>query len=196
MTRRRSREWRPAAAVPVAAAAAVYGWAHWSLGASGPATAVAVTGGILLLAAACAAYAVLAGGGSGGFFGALILAVALLLTVAAADQAASRTAAATCVVTTLHTTVQSPPGDAAPPAKTVYRLELRCPGGYPTELKDDRPHAAAGHRIQVAYDPARKVAPAVAGTTTPWRAGLWAAALLLLSTVIALNSRRPPHPPT
>ncbi|WP_158721220.1 hypothetical protein [Streptomyces sp. NRRL S-241] len=183
-TERQRRRWFTVA-LPVSAAAAVYGWVHWYLaGPSSPPTAVAVAGGVLLVAGACAAYVVRVGG-TGGFFGVLFLAVGLLLTVTAADQATARAEVATCVVGEVHTTVQASYGEGGPPEKTVYRLELRCPGGYPAELKDDRPLAAVGEEIEVAYDPQRRVSPAPEGGSSPWRAALWALVLLAAGTEIA-----------
>ncbi|MFG2989581.1 hypothetical protein ACGFZK_09895 [Streptomyces sp. NPDC048257] len=175
-------------AMPVVAAAAVYGWTHWYLaGPASPPIAVAVTGGAVLIAAACVAYFVRVDGG-GGFFGVLFLAVGLLLTVAAADQATARAEVATCVVGAVHTKVQASAGEGGPPEKSVYRLELHCPDGYPAELKDDRPLAAAGEEIEVAYDPQRRVSPAPAGETSPWRAGLCALILLAAATGLARRS--------
>ncbi|WP_167739609.1 hypothetical protein [Streptomyces subrutilus] len=180
-----AREWRLAAGLPAVAAAVVYGWAHWCFaGPDSPPTAVAWAGAVLLLVAACAGY-VVAVGGSGGVFGGLLLAMGLLLTVAAADQAAARPESATCVVRGVDSSFQPSLGDGAPPAKTVYRLALDCPGGYPDELKDDQAVAESGQEVRVAYDPRRRVSPALAGTVSPWRAVVWAALLLALSTVIA-----------
>ncbi|MFI7359302.1 hypothetical protein ACIBTP_35895 [Streptomyces avidinii] len=183
-TERQRMRWF-AVVLPGSAAAAVYGWVHWYLaGPSSPPTAVAVAGGALLVAGACAAYVVRVGG-SGGLFGVLFLAVGLLLTVTAADQAAARAEVATCVVEAVHGRVQASYGEGGPPEKTVYRLELRCPGGYPAELKDDRPLAAVGEEIAVAYDPRRRVSPAPEGESAPWRAALCALVLLAAGTEIA-----------
>ncbi|MFJ4318027.1 hypothetical protein ACIP46_22520 [Streptomyces lavendulae] len=184
--------WRTAAvALPGLAAGAVYGWASWCFaGSSAPSGAVALAGGAVLVLGVCAAYSVLVGG-TGGLFGALLLALGLLLAVAAADQAAARTAAATCAVREVRTRIQSSAGEGAPPNRTVYRFELDCPGGYPAELKEDRPVAERGQRIRVAFDPAHRVSPELQGRTRPWKAGLWGAALLGLSTVIAWAKRRP-----
>ncbi|MET9324425.1 hypothetical protein ABZX75_30340 [Streptomyces sp. NPDC003038] len=181
---------RFAGAVPLVAAAAVSGWAHWCFASSSPPSGVvAVVGGAVLIAGACVAYFVLAGG-SGGFFGGLLLGLGLLLTVAAVDQAAARGEVATCVVREVHTKTQYSFGEGAP-EKTLYRLVLRCPGGYPTDLKDDRALAAVGEDVRVAYDPERRVSPAAEGETRPWRAALCAVGLLALSTTIALRRRAP-----
>lgn len=192
----RVRAWASAAALPVTATVAVFGWAYWCFGgSSAPSATVAMAGGAVLLLASCAGYLLLVGGSSGGLFGTLLLALVLLLTVAAADQAAARGAAATCVVRDVRTTVQPSFGEAGPHAKTVYRLALDCPGGYPDELKGDRPVAAPGAEVRVAYDPRRRVAPEVEGTTSPWRAATWALILLALSTVIAGSRRAPDEAP-
>ncbi|MEU9254441.1 DUF3592 domain-containing protein [Streptomyces sp. NPDC048270] len=190
------REGRLAAGLPAVAAGAVYGWAHWCFaGPAPPPTAVAWVGAVVLLVAACAGY-VVAVGGSGSVFGGLLLAVGLLLTVAAADQTASRAESATCVVREVERRLQSSSGEGAPPAKTVYRLALDCPGGYPDELKDDRAVAEAGQEVRVAYDPRRRASPALEGTASPWRAVVWAVLLLAVSTVIAgrRGARDPERP--
>lgn len=179
------------AVLPVPAAAAVYGWASWSFaGSSAPSGAPALVGGVVLVLGGCAAYFVLVGG-AGGFFGALLLSLGMLLAVAAADQAAERPAAVTCAVREVHTKVQGSAGDGAPPERTVYRLVLGCPGGYPAELKEDRAVAAVGARVRVAYDPAHRVSPELEGETAPWKAAAWAAALIALSATIAWAKRGP-----
>ncbi|MFC6982321.1 hypothetical protein [Streptomyces cirratus] len=173
------------------AAGGVYGWASWCYGASSaPSGAVALVGGAVLVLGSCAAYFVLVGG-SGGFFGGLLLSLGMLLTVAAADQAAARPATATCAVREVHTKVQQSAGDGAPPARTVYRFALGCPGGYPAELKEDRAVAAVGEEIRVAYDPAHRVSAELEGRTAPWKPAAWAAALLALSATIAWAKRAP-----
>ncbi|MGW0366722.1 hypothetical protein [Streptomyces sp. NPDC002990] len=178
-------------AVPLVAVAALFGWAHWYYaGSSPPSAAVAVAGGAVLVVVACAGYYIHIGG-SGGFFGALFLGLGLLVTVVAVDQAAARGEVATCVVREVQTKTQPSFGEGAPPEKTLYRFLLRCPGGYPTELKDDRAIAAEGEEVRVAYDPEGRVSPAAEGGTTPTRAALYAAVLLLLSTTIALGRRAP-----
>ncbi|MFG2986319.1 hypothetical protein ACGFYQ_34550 [Streptomyces sp. NPDC048258] len=183
--------WPLVAVLPVVAAAAVFGWAHWCYaGPSSPPTPAALAVGTVLLVAACVAYFVRVGG-SGGLFGGLLLAVGMLLAVAAADQTAARGAVTTCVVGEVRTKVQDSFGEGAPSGKTVYRLVLRCPGGYPVELKDDRPIASVGEEVRVAYDPRRRVSPAVEGETSPWSAVFWAVLLLALSTVIAARRRAP-----
>ncbi|MBT2455585.1 DUF3592 domain-containing protein [Streptomyces sp. ISL-86] len=189
MSREDPQSGRLTAVLPIVAAAAVYGWAHWCLGGrSSPSATVALVGGAVLIAAACLAYFVLVRG-NGGFFGALSLGVALLLAVAAADQAAARGEATTCVVREVHSKTSESHGEGAPPARTVYSLDLDCPGGYPTELKDDRPIAPAGAEVRVAYDPDRRVSPAVEGDTSPWKSALWAVLLLAFSTGMAARRR-------
>lgn len=184
----RAGAWVAAAALPVLATVAVFGWAYWCFGgATAPSATVAVVGGAVLILAACAGYALFVGG-SGGLFGALVLALGLLLTVGAADRVASRGAVATCVVRDVRTSVQHSVGEGAPAPKTVYRLALDCPGGQPGELKGDRA-VAVGAEVRVAYDPRHRVAPEFDGTTSPWRAASWALMLLALSTVIAGSKR-------
>ncbi|WP_411102904.1 hypothetical protein [Streptomyces sp. cmx-4-9] len=187
-----AQAWSVSAVLPCGAAAALFGWARWYFaGAAPPATPVAVAGGAVMIAATCAGYG-LRVGGSGGFFGALLLSVGLLATVAAAEQATARPASATCVVTEVRTSVSASYGEGAPEAKTVHRFALRCPGGYPDELKDDRPVAAEGAEVRVAYDPGRRVSPALEGDTSPWKAALCAALLLAVSTWIARAATGPP----
>lgn len=187
------QRWRPAAGLPAVAAAVVYGWAHWCYaGPASPPTAVAVAGGAVLLVAACVAYGLITGG-NGAFFGGLLLALGLLLTVAAADQTAARAETATCVVREVRSKLQDAFGEGAA-QKTVYRLELDCPGGYPDALKDDRQVADAGEEVRVAYDPRRRVSPALEGKTSPWPALVCAVLLLAVSTLIASRRRPDPEP--
>ncbi|MEV7525126.1 hypothetical protein [Streptomyces sp. NPDC091371] len=186
------REWGLDAALPGAAAAAVLAWTYWCFTApSAPSTTVAVTGVAVLLLAACAVYFVRVGG-SGGFFGTLFLGLGLLATVATADQTAARGEVAACVVREVRATDQHSVGEG-PAEKTLYRLGLDCPGGYPTEVKDG-PEAAVGAEIRVTYDPDRRVDPSVEGGTSPWTTGL--SALLLLAAATGLAGRRRPAPGT
>ncbi|MEU8710341.1 hypothetical protein, partial [Streptomyces sp. NPDC048565] len=137
---------------------------------------MAWAGGGLLGLGACAVYFARVSGGRG-FFGGLFLAAGLLASVAAADQAKGRSEVATCAVREVHTERLASYGEGGPPRATVYRLDLRCPGGYPAVLKADRAVAATGQEVRVAYDPERRVSPAVQGDTSPWAAGVGAAAL-------------------
>ncbi|MFG2617153.1 hypothetical protein ACGFXC_05980 [Streptomyces sp. NPDC048507] len=179
------------AALPAFAAAALYAWTAWCFGSpAAPPDAVAVVGGAVLLLGACSGYFALVGG-SGGFFGALLLSLGLLLTVTAADQAASRPAVADCAVREVETKAEHSAGEGSPPTRTVYRLLLDCPDGYPAELKEGRAVAGKGDTVRVAFDPRRRISPEVAGRTTPWTAGLWALALLALSATIAWLKRGP-----
>ncbi|MFF4850766.1 hypothetical protein [Streptomyces sp. NPDC001194] len=174
-----------AALVPVVAAAALYGWAHWCYaGASAPSAAVALAGGAVLIVGAAVLYFVCVGG-SRSLFGALFLALGLLLTVAATDQAASRAEVAPCVVREVREQKTSSAGEGLPGERTVYRHVLNCPGGYPDELTDGRRLASAGGEVRVAYDPRRRVSPAAEGAGSPWAAGLGAVVLLALSALVA-----------
>ncbi|MFK0255092.1 hypothetical protein [Streptomyces sp. NPDC090445] len=179
-----------AAAGPLLAAGSVYGWAHWCFtGASAPSAGTALAGGGTLIALLCAVYWT-AVAGTRGFFGAVALALGLLATVAAADRVAVRSEVALCVVRAVDSTVRQSYGEGGPGPKTVHRHTLDCPGGYPSELKDDRRAAPVGGEVRVAYDPRRRVAPEAEGRTSPWGSALSAALLLAAATVIAA-SRRP-----
>ncbi|MFE2548075.1 hypothetical protein ACFXGI_05935 [Streptomyces sp. NPDC059355] len=157
-----------AALVPVVAAAALYGWAHWCYaGASAPSGTIALAGGAVLIVGAAVLYFVCVGG-SRSLFGALFLALGLLLTVAATDQAASRAEVAPCVVREVQEQKTSSAGEGLPGERIVYRHVLNCPGGYPAELTDGRRLAAAGGEIRVAYDPRHRVSPAPEGASSPW----------------------------
>ncbi|MFE6845359.1 hypothetical protein [Streptomyces sp. NPDC057686] len=182
--------WRPAAPVPVVAAAAVYAWARWCYGtSSAPSGTVAPAGGaVLVVGASAACFALVRGSGS--LFGALFLALGLLLTVTAADQAASRGEVALCVVRDVRTRVQGSAGEGAPAEKTVYRHVLNCPGSCPDELRDDRRIAAAGAEIRVAYDSRHRASPALEGENSTWTAGSRAVALPAVSTLPAAGCRR------
>ncbi|NXY98158.1 hypothetical protein HYE82_28070, partial [Streptomyces sp. BR123] len=175
---------------PLLAAGAVYGWAHWCFtGASAPSAGIALAGGGTLIALLCAVYWT-AVAGTRGFFGAVALALALLAAVAAADRVAARSEVALCVVRAVESTVQQSYGEGAPGPKTVHRHTLDCPGGYPSELKDDRRAAPVGSEVRVAHDPRRRVAPEAEGRTSPWGSALSTAVLLAVATVIAA-SRQP-----
>ncbi|RSS78268.1 hypothetical protein [Streptomyces sp. WAC06614] len=175
--------------LPAAAAGLVHGWSWWCLSAdSAPPGPVALVGGAVLVLGAAVAYGALRGG-SGGVFGALAVAVGLLAVVAAADRAAARPDRALCVVRQIEERGSHTAGEGAPASRTVYRHVLTCPGGYPTELKEDHAVARAGGEIEVAYDARRRVSPVLVGDTSPWPAFLCAALLLAFATLVA--TRRP-----
>ncbi|MFD7256413.1 hypothetical protein [Streptomyces sp. NPDC059874] len=186
------REWGLTAALPGVTAAVVFAWTYWCFtGSSAPSITVAVTGVAILLVAACALYFVRAGG-SGGFFGTLFLALGLLATVATADQTTARGEVVSCVVRDVQVKDQQSVGEGGA-TKTLYRLGLTCPGGYPTEVKDG-PKATVGAEIRVSYDPDRRVNPSVEGETSPWTPAL--CALLFLAAATGLAGRRRPAPDT
>ncbi|MFH7595662.1 hypothetical protein WDV06_11250 [Streptomyces racemochromogenes] len=175
--------------LPTAAAALVYGWARWCFGGSAPPSpTVAVAGGAVLVLGAPVAY-FLCARGAGGLFGALFLALGLLATVAATEQAAARGAVATCVVREARAETEASFGEGGA-ERTVYRLALDCPGGYPAELKDAPSAVPRGAEVRVAHDPRRRVSPARAGGASPWKAALTAAFLLGLSTALAAGRHR------
>ncbi|WP_327257036.1 DUF3592 domain-containing protein [Streptomyces sp. NBC_01244] len=178
---------RVAVALPAFAAVLVYGWAHWALTAPhGPSMTVTVSVGALLIAALAGAYFLLVDG-NGAFFGAIALALGLLLTSTAVDQATARAETATCTVAEVRTKVQDSFGEGGPGPKTVYQHVLRCPGGYPSELKDDRAAAPVGGEVKVAYDPERRVSPALEGESSLWSAVLLAVFLLAAATLLATS---------
>ncbi|MFF8604619.1 hypothetical protein ACF06X_01650 [Streptomyces sp. NPDC015346] len=181
---------RLVAAVPGGAAALLYAWAAWCFGGpSSPSTTVAVSVGGALVLGAGVTYFLLVDGNTG-FFGALALIGGLLLTVAVADQAASRGETATCVVTKIREELRKSVGEGGA-EKTLYHHTLRCPGGYPSSLgAEDRRVAPEGGEVRVAYDAERRVAPAVEGSSSPWRPALLALPLLALATAGAARGRR------
>ncbi|CAM5576356.1 hypothetical protein STANM309S_01955 [Streptomyces tanashiensis] len=87
--------------------------------------------------------------------------------MAATDQAAARGEVAECVVVKVvaehHESVVDGGLDT-----TLHHHTLRCPGGYPVSLAEDRRLAPDGGTLRVAYDPRRRVEPAVEGSTSPW----------------------------
>ncbi|MEU8437936.1 hypothetical protein AB0F18_34580 [Streptomyces sp. NPDC029216] len=177
------------AAVPAVAAVLVYAWARWCFGGSeAPSATVALVGGAALVLGAAAVY-LLPVRGAGGLFGALFLALGLLSIVVAVEQTAVRGEVAVCVVREVHTKVEPSFGEGAT-EKTVHRLALDCPGGYPDELKDAPPSVSRGAELRIAYDAGRRVSPAVAGATSPWKPALSALLLLGLSTVLAAGRSR------
>ncbi|MFF1921352.1 hypothetical protein ACFVW8_12365 [Streptomyces sp. NPDC058221] len=179
------------------AAVSVYGWAHWCFaGPAAPPAGLAVAGGALLVAGTSAAYFALVSG-SRGLFGALFLAAGLLACAAVADRATARGEVATCAVRDVRTEHLASYGEGGPPGATVYRLALRCPGGYPTLLKANRALAPVGGTVRVAYDREHRVSPAPEGGTSPWRPALWAATLLAAGTALARGGHTPdgPGPP-
>ncbi|RII20754.1 hypothetical protein DSC45_02820 [Streptomyces sp. YIM 130001] len=179
--------------LPVSAVLAVYAWTHWSLAgssASPPPTAVAVVVGLVIGVGSMVVCFRLRPD-NGGCFGALFLAMALLATVAAADARATRSGEAVCVVREATSREQGSHGEGGPPTRTVHRVELRCPGGYPTALKDDKAMASKGEKIRVAYDPRRQVSPEIAGRSTPWGAFVATLVLTAITTLLAAWPRKP-----
>lgn len=177
------------AALVVIAAVVVYGWARWCFGGtSAPSTTVAVGVGAILVVGAGAGYLRLVGGNAG-VFGAILLALGLLTAVALADRTAVRGEVADCVVSEVHEKTEGSSGEGGPTPRTVYRHVVSCPGGYPSELKDDRQLAPKGGRIRVAYDPGRRVSPEPEGARPPWAPLLLA--LGLLGGATALAAHRP-----
>lgn len=175
------------AALVVTASVVVYGWARWCLsGTSAPSMTVAVGFGAVLVVGAGVGYLRLVGG-SAGVFGAILLALGLLTAVALADRTAARGEVADCVVSELHEKTDVSLGEGEPPPRTVYRHVLSCPGGYPSELKDDRQLAPKGGRIRVAYDPGRRVSPEPEDAGPPWAPLLLALGLLGGSTALAAH---------
>ncbi|MFD8142132.1 hypothetical protein [Streptomyces sp. NPDC059708] len=178
------------AALPVAAAALVYLWARWCFGGSAPPpSSFALAGGAVLVLGAAVAYFVPVRG-AGGLFGALFLALGLLSTVAVVEGTAARGETATCLVREVHTKVEASFGEGGA-ERTVYRLDLNCPGGYPDELRDAPSSVSRGAEIRVAYDARRRLSPVPAGEGPPWKAGLTAVLLLGLSTLLAARRRLP-----
>ncbi|MEF2526483.1 MULTISPECIES: hypothetical protein [Streptomyces] len=170
--------------------AALYGWAHWCFSAeAAPSGTLALAGGAVLAAAVAGAHLLLVGGARG-VFGSLLLALAMLAAVTAADRAAARPRTAVCTVRSVDSTPQDSFGEGAPRPRTLHRLTLDCPGGYPDVLEDDRIAAPAGEEVRVSFDPLRRVAPEVEGTATPLVPALWSALFLALAVLIAA-SRRP-----
>lgn len=179
----------------VVAAAVVFGWACWCFGGTlAPSMTVGVVVGAVVLGVAWVGYLRLVGG-SAGVFGAFLLVLGLLTVVALADRTVSRGAVADCVVSEVYEKTQVSSGEGAPPPKTVYRHVLSCPDGYPSELKGDRRLAPQGGRIQVAYDPGRRVSPEVDDAGTPWAPLLLALGLLGGSTALAGRRRAPQEGP-
>ncbi|KQX52886.1 MULTISPECIES: hypothetical protein [unclassified Streptomyces] len=176
-------------ALPAAAAALLYAWSAWSFGgASAPSTTVAVSvGGAAVLAAGVAYYRLV--DGAAGLFGALALVAALLLTVAAADRAAGRGAVADCVVVKVAEENSTSVGEGGG-TRVQYVHALRCPGGYPSSLSEDHRLAPDGGKVRVAYDPGRRVDPAVEGSRVPWRQGILAVLLLAAATAGARRFSR------
>ncbi|MFF3836332.1 hypothetical protein [Streptomyces sp. NPDC001930] len=175
--------------LPAFCAVAVYAWSAWSFGStSAPSTTVAVSvGGAAVLVSAVAYYLLV--DGVMGLWGALALVGALLLTVATADQWASRGAVAECVVVKVHEEKHVSVGEGGG-ERTVYRHTLRCPGGYPSALAENHRLAPDGGDVRVAYDPRRRVAPAVAGSSPPWGQAVFAVLLLAAATAGARKFSR------
>ncbi|GAA0288728.1 hypothetical protein GCM10010302_28850 [Streptomyces polychromogenes] len=178
------------AVLPVAAAALVYVWARWCFGGSAPPpSSLALAGGAVLVLGAAVAYFVPVRG-AGGLFGALFLALGLLSTVAVVEGTAARGETATCTVREVRTKAEPSFGEGGAD-RTVYRLELDCPGGYPDELKDAPASFSRGARVRVAYDARRRLSPVLAGDGSPWKPALTAVLLLGLSTLLAARRRLP-----
>ncbi|SED35656.1 hypothetical protein [Streptomyces sp. TLI_105] len=177
------------ATLPALCAVALYAWSAWSFGgATSPSTTVAVSvGGAAVLAAGVAYYLLV--DGVAGLFGALALVAALLLTVTVADRTAARGAVADCVVVKVREEESSSVGEGGG-TRTRYVHTLRCPGGYPSSLSEARRLAPDGGEVRVAYDPRRRVAPAVEGSRVPWGQGVLAVLLLAAATAGARRFSR------
>ena len=195
---RKAGQARAAVFLPATCALALAAWAAWCFGsASAPSTAVAVSvGGAAVLAAGVAYFLLVTG--NAGFFGALALGGGLLLTAAAADQAAARGEVAECVVVKVIGEHKEAIFDGGLDT-TLYHHTLRCPGGYPSTLAEDRRLAPDGGTIRVAYDPRRRVDPAMEGSSSPWLPGFLAVIALTAATVgarrVSLHWSRPePRP--
>ncbi|MGW1118865.1 hypothetical protein ACWD5B_17425 [Streptomyces tanashiensis] len=189
MPSREARRARVAVFLPAACALALAGWSAWCFGgASAPSTTVAVSVGGAAVLAAGVAYFLLVSGNLG-FFGALALVGGLLLTVAATDQAAARGEVAECVVVKVvaehHESVVDGGLDT-----TLHHHTLRCPGGYPVSLAEDRRLAPDGGTLRVAYDPRRRVDPAVEGSASPWLPAFLAVLTLSAATAGARRVSR------
>ncbi|MER5203812.1 hypothetical protein [Streptomyces sp. NPDC002825] len=177
------------AALPAVCAVAVYAWSAWCFGgASAPSTTVAVSVGGAAVLVAGVAYFLLVDGVTG-LFGALALVAALLLTVAAADRAAARGEVAECVVVKVREEGSSSSGDGGA-TRVLYHHTLRCPGGYPSAVTEGHRAAPDGGKVRVAYDPRRRVAPALEGSTSPWRQAVLAVLLLAAATAGARRFSR------
>ncbi|MFJ8658874.1 hypothetical protein [Streptomyces sp. NPDC093795] len=195
---RKARRARVAVFLPAVAAVALAVWAVWCFGgASAPSTAVAVSvGGAAIVVAGVAYFALVTG--SLGFFGALGLAGGLLLTASTADQAAARGEVAECVVEKVAGEHKEAIFDGGLDT-TLFHHTLRCPGGYPSSLAEDRRVAPDGATIRVAYDPRRRVDPALEGSNSPWLPGFLALITLSAATAAARHvsrlESRPKDPP-
>ncbi|QES06158.1 hypothetical protein DEJ44_11330 [Streptomyces venezuelae] len=175
--------------LPAACTVAVYAWAVWCFGSpAAPSTTVAVAVGAAAILVAAVAYYLLVDGVVG-FWGALALTGGLLLAVASADQSAGRSAVADCVVVRVWAETRESFGEGGA-EKTLHHHTLRCPGGYPATLAEDRRVAPDGGTVRVAYDPRRRVGPAVEGSTSPWRPALLAVPLLAAATAGAWRFSR------
>ncbi|MEU2239005.1 hypothetical protein ABZ572_06310 [Streptomyces sp. NPDC018338] len=196
---KKARRARTAMFLPAGCALALAGWAVWCFGgASAPSTTVAVSVGGAVVLAAGVTYLLLVTGNAG-FFGALALVGGLLLTASAADQAAARPEVVECVVVKVTGEVHEAIVDGGLDT-TLYHHELRCPGGYPTKMARDRRLAPDGGTIRVAYDPRRRVNPAVEGANSPWLPGFLAVITLTAATAgarrVSLHWSRPEPEPT
>ncbi|MGA5196067.1 hypothetical protein [Streptomyces exfoliatus] len=192
---RKARRARVAMFLPAVCAVALAVWAAWCFGGdTAPSTTVAVSVGGTAIAVAGVTYFLLVTGNLG-FFGALALAGGLLLTAAAVDQAAARGEVAACVVVKVtgehHEAIFDGGLDT-----TLYHHTLRCPGGYPSTLAEDRRIAPDGATVRVAYDPRRRVDPAVEGSNSPWLPAFLALLTLTAATAGARHVSRAESSPT
>lgn len=139
----RTGKWT-ATILPAACTVAVYAWAVWCFGSpAAPSTPVAVAVGAAAILVAAVAYYLLVDGVVG-FWGALALTGGLLLAVASADQSAGRSAVADCVVVRVWAETRESFGEGGA-EKTLHHHTLRCPGGYPATLAEDRREIGRAH---------------------------------------------------
>ncbi|MFF4171109.1 hypothetical protein [Streptomyces sp. NPDC001744] len=185
---RKVRSWG-VVALPVLCAAALYAWSAWCFGGdSAPPVAVAVAAGGAAVLAAGVAYHRLVDGAMG-LFGAFALVAALLLTVAVADRTAARGAVADCAVVNVREESSTSVGEGGA-TRTQYVHALRCPGGYPSSLTEDRRLAPDGGKVRVSYDPRKRVEPVLEGARTPWVQAVLAVLLLAAATAGARRFNR------
>ncbi|MEV5969885.1 hypothetical protein [Streptomyces sp. NPDC051921] len=149
--------------VPAGAGVLLHLWAGWSM--HSPVrlpTALALLAGLALTGVALLAHNALFREG-GSVIAAVLLVAGLGSVWVEARDSRIRAEVAACVITgkaraTYHPTF----GEGAPGEKWLYHHPLDCDGDYPTEFTAEKRIGDAGKKVDIAYDPARRMDPVLA----------------------------------
>ncbi|MFF5971915.1 hypothetical protein ACFY7C_10365 [Streptomyces sp. NPDC012769] len=184
---RRAPAYLGAVLVPLGAGLLLHLWAGWSM--RSPVrvpTLLAALAGLALTGVALLAHNALFR--EGGSIVAVVLLVAGLVAVwVEAGDSRVRAAVVGCEITgTARATYHPTFGEGAPSEMWLYHHPLDCPGGYPSEFTAEERIGAAGKKVRVAYDPARRMDPILEKDNVAHGSPVLPSVLLALSVVFSL----------